>query len=234
MRHLRAFLPLLVLVAVGLVLLATGTLDRFAPDRIAARQAELHALVASRPVSAALVQIVAIALAIATGLPGAIVLVFAGGMVFGVIYGTALSTIGTTLGAIGLFLASRSAFRHGFGHAPTLVEKLRDGYQTHPVSYTMFLRLVPFFPFGAVTIALAWLRCPLVLFVGATAIGGAIMVAFETALGAGLATTIAHEGTVSFGLLTHRRVVLPLVGMALLALTPVVLGRIRRRSRRTP
>ena len=58
------------------------------------------------------------------------------------------------------------------------------------------------------------------------------MIAFETALGAGLTETIAREGAVSLNILAHRRVLLPLLGMAVLALVPIVLSRLRRLSRR--
>jgi len=233
MKRLRAFLPLIILIAIGVALLASGALDRFQPAQLAAEQVRLRALVAEYPVLSALAQIVVVMLGISTGIPGIIVLIFAGGMLFGIIPGTILSAIGTTLGATILFLASRSAFAHGSGGGvPLLVEKLRAGYHAFPFSYTLFLRLVPFFPFGGVTVALAWLRCPLWLFLTATAIGGTVMIAFETALGAGLAETIAREGTVSLDLFAHKRVILPMVGLAVLALVPIVLGQLRRLSRK--
>ncbi|MFI4968692.1 MAG: TVP38/TMEM64 family protein [Lysobacterales bacterium] len=232
MKSLRSFLPLLVLVALGLALLASGALDRFSPQHIAQEQADLQASIAAHPLVAGLAQIGLVMLAIATGIPGAIVLVLAGGMLFGIVAGTVLSAIGTVLGASILFLASRSAFAHGSGEPPALVARLRAGYHAYPVSYAMFLRLVPFFPFGGVTVALAWLRCPLWLFLTATATGGTVMIAFETALGAGLTETIVREGTVSLNVFAHRRVLLPLLGMAVLALAPIVLAQLRRLSRK--
>ncbi|MBU6198929.1 MAG: TVP38/TMEM64 family protein, partial [Xanthomonadaceae bacterium] len=108
-------------------------------------------------------------------------------------------------------------------------EKLRDGYLAHPVSYTCFLRLVPFFPFGGVTIALAWLRCPLWLFAAATASGGSVITAIETALGAGLARNIAANRAVSLSLFSDPVVIVPLLAMGLLALTPVAIGKWRAR-----
>ena len=161
-------------------------------------------------------------------------IVLAGGMLFGTLAGTVLSSIGTTLGATILFFASRSAFAQGEGHAPALVERLRAGYHAHPFSYTMFLRLVPFFPFGAVSVALAWLRCPLWIFLSASALGGSVMIAFETALGAGLTETIAREGSVSLNVFAHKRVLLPLLGMAVLALAPIVLAQLRRKRAGSP
>lgn len=230
MNRLRAFLPLIVLIAIGVALFFSGALDRFQPSRIGAEQENLHALVAGYPLLSRLAQVAIVMLGISTGIPGVIVLIFAGGMLFGIVEGTILSGIGTTLGATILFLASRSAFAHGTGGVPMLVERLRAGYHAFPFSYTMFLRLVPFFPFGGVTVALAWLRCPLWLFLTATAVGGTVMIAFETALGAGLATTIAREGSVSLDIFTHKRVILPLLGMAVLALAPIVLGQLRRKG----
>ena len=109
------------------------------------------------------------------------------------------------------------------------MEKLRAGYHAYPISFAMFLRLVPFFPFGGVTVALAWLRCPLWLFTLATVTGGSVMIAFETALGAGLTETIAREGAVSLNVFAHKRVLVPLLGMAVLALAPIVLAQLRRR-----
>lgn len=228
-KKLTSILPLLVLVALGIGLLGSGLLRHFDPHHIVAEEASLHAQILGHPLLARLLQIGTMMLAIATGLPGAIVVVFAGGILFGVVEGTLLSSIGTSLGALILFLASRSAFRDGEHAAPVLVERLRTGYHAWPISYTMFLRLVPFFPFGAVTVALAWLRCPLWLFTIATVLGGSVMIAFETALGAGLTETILREGHVSLNIFAHRRVLVPLLGMAALALAPIVLAQLRRR-----
>jgi len=229
MKRLRAFLPLLVLIAIGIALFFGGVLDRFDPHRIVQEEADLRTSIAAHPVLAALAQMGLMTLAIATGIPGAVVIVLAGGMLFGIIEGTLLSATGTTLGALILFFASRSAFASGSGKAPAMVERLRAGYHAYPVSYAMFLRLVPFFPFGGVTIALAGLGCPLWLFLLATATGGSVMIAFETALGAGLTETIAREGAVSLSLFAHRSVLLPLLGMAVLALAPIVLAQLRRK-----
>ena len=228
MSRLRAFLPLLILAAIGIGLLLSGALDRFAPSNLGVETERLRGLVQEYPLLSALTQIVVVMLGISTGIPGIVVLIFAGGMLFGVVEGTLLSGIGTTIGATILFQVSRRAFAQGTGSVPPLVEKLRAGFLAFPFSYTMFLRLVPFFPFGGVTIALAWLRCPLWLFLTATGVGGTVMIAFETALGAGLAETIAREGQVSLSLFAHKRVIIPLLGMAVLALVPVVLGQLRR------
>ena len=230
MPRFRPFLPLLVLILLGIALLSTGALNRFRPATLASEQTRLQAQIAAHPLRASGLQVGVTALAIATGVPGVLVVILAGGMLFGVVMGTLLSSVGLILGAMILFLASRHAFGTQPGtRAPVLVEKLRDGYLAHPVSYTCFLRLVPFFPFGGVTIALAWLRCPLWLFAAATAAGGSVITAIETVLGAGLARNIAANRAVSLSLFSDPVVIVPLLAMGRLALTPVAIGKWRAR-----
>lgn len=228
MNRLRAFLPLLLLLAIGAGLYASGLLQRFDPHHLAQEEAMLRSSLAGHPLLGASFHVGALALVVATGVPGGIVLVLAGGMLFGTVLGTILSTLGAMIGATALYYAGRMAFAGGTREAPPLVERLRAGYLAHPFSYTLFLRLVPFFPFGAASVALAWLRCPLWIFLVASAIGGAVMIAFESALGAGLTETIAREGQVTLGILAHRSVYLPLLGMAAMALVPIALGRLRQ------
>ena len=228
MRRFRSFLPLLVLIAVGVALLSTGVLNRFRPDTLAAEQASLQLQIAAHPLLAGLLQIGVITLSISTGIPGVVVLIMAGGMLFGVVAGTILSSVGVLLGALVLFFASKHAFGdHSHASAPGFAGVLRSGYLAHPVSYTFFLRLVPFFPFGGVTVGLAWLRCPLWLFIAATGTGGAVMTGIETALGSGLAKNIGENHAISADLLADPKVIIPLVAMALLALVPIGISKWR-------
>jgi uncharacterized membrane protein YdjX (TVP38/TMEM64 family) len=217
-----------VLIAIGIALLSTGALNRFRPETLAAEQISLQLRIAAHPIIAALLHVGVITLSISTGIPGVVVLIMAGGMLFGVTAGTLLSVIGVTLGAMVLFLASRHAFGdHSHATAPGFARTLRNGYLAHPVSYTFFLRLVPFFPFGGVTVGLAWLRCPIWLFLAATSTGGAVMTGIETALGAGLAKNIGTNHAISADLLADPTVVIPLVAMGLLALVPIAISKWR-------
>ena len=233
MKRFRSFLPILILIACGLTLLFSGALNRFKPENLAHEQASLQAQIALHPVLAALIHVSAVMLSTSTGIPGLVViLIFAGGMLFGIVYGTILSALGVTLGATILFLASRHAFgNHDQAHAPGLVGRLRTGYLAHPVSYTFFLRLVPFFPFGGVTVGLAWFRCPLWLFVTATGIGGAVMTGMETALGAGLAKNIGQNQAISLDLLHDPAVIVPLLALGALALVPIAISKLRNTNK---
>ena len=228
MKKLRSFLPILILIGAGIALVASGALNRFRPETLAHEQAALQAQIGQHPVIAALIHVGVVTLSISTGIPGVVVLIFAGGMLFGTLYGTVLSSLGVTLGAVILFLASRHAFGdHSHADAPGLVNRLRKGYLAHPLSYTFFLRLVPFFPFGGVTVGLAWMRCPLWLFVTATGIGGSVMTGIETALGAGLARNIGKNQAIGLDMLHDPAVFVPMLSLGALALVPIALNKWR-------
>ena len=231
MSRLRATLPLLLLVAAGVVLFASGALDRLNPEQLVAHQGELHAQIASHPWLSRLAYIGLLTLAMATGIPGTVIIIFAGGFAFGVVEGTTWSSIGLTLGSLILFLASRYAFGAGSRHPPALVARLHHGFERHPVSYTLFLRFVPVAPFGLITVCLAWLRCPMWLFLGSTWLGGTVALIFETSIGAGLGRALRQSDRIGFGLFMHREVLLPLGAIALLALVPLLIGHLTRHWR---
>ncbi len=228
MSRLRAALPLLLLIAIGVVLWATGTLDRLRPEHLIDQQYQLRHTIATHPLAAWCIYIGILTLVIATGIPGAIVVILAGGMFFGIMHATVLSAIGEVLGSLLLYFAARHAFGSGERPPPKMAERVRRGYLQHPLSYTLFLRLVPVFPFGGVTVALAWLRCPLWLFTLATLVGGSVMLIFETAIGAGLAHSLRRGHALSPDLLLHPRVWVPVLALAVLALVPMLIQRWRQ------
>ncbi|HEY9111452.1 MAG TPA: VTT domain-containing protein [Rhodanobacteraceae bacterium] len=227
MSRLRAFIPLLILIAIGVAVGASGVLQQLSPHHIMAEQAYWSHEIAAHPVLTYVVYVVVLTISIATALPGPLFIIIAGGMLFGMGKAIGLSLVGEVLGSLMLFYAARYAFRAGKRPPPKFVERVRQGYQANPISYTLFLRLVPLFPFGGVTVALAWLRCPVWLFTLATALGGVIMLVFETAVGAGLGQSIAEGQGLTPNLILEPHIWLPLVGLGLLALVPVLVKRFR-------
>jgi uncharacterized membrane protein YdjX (TVP38/TMEM64 family) len=227
MSRLRAFVPLLILVAIGVAVGASGMLEHLSPHRIMAEQANWSRQIASQPALAYIIYIAVLSLSIATAMPGPLLIIIAGGMLFGMGKAIGLSLAGEVLGSLLLFFAARHAFGTGRRPPPKFVERIRQGYQLHPVSYTLFLRFVPLFPFGGITVALAWLRCPVWLFTSATALGGVIMLVFETAIGAGLSQSIAEGKGITPHLIVEPHIWLPLVGLGLLALIPVLIQKLR-------
>lgn len=233
MKRLRAALPLILLLLAGIALYASGSLDRLDPQHLVAHQQELHAHIAAHPWMSRLAYIGLLAAAMSTGIPGTIVIILAGGFAFGVLEGTLCSSVGLTLGSLILYLASRYAFGAGTRPPPPFAARLHHGFERHPVSYTFFLRFVPVMPFGAVTIGLAWLRCPLWLFLGASWLGGTVSLIFESSIGAGLSEALGHDGKLGAELFMHPSVLLPMGALAVLALLPLLIERLTRRWRHT-
>ncbi|HEX5960981.1 MAG TPA: VTT domain-containing protein [Rhodanobacteraceae bacterium] len=227
MTRLRAFVPLLILIAIGVAVGASGMLQSLAPSHIMLEQANWSRQIAAHPALAYFVYVVVLTLSVATAMPGPLLIIIAGGMLFGMGPAIGLSLVGEVLGSLLLYYAARHAFGYGKRPPPKFVERIRQGYQANPVSYTLFLRFVPLFPFGGVTVALAWLRCPVWLFAIATTFGGVIMLVFETAIGAGVGQSIAEGKGLSPGIIMEPHIWLPLVGLGLLALIPVLLQRMR-------
>ncbi|MGH8191524.1 MAG: TVP38/TMEM64 family protein [Rhodanobacteraceae bacterium] len=227
MSRLRAFVPLLILIAIGVAVGASGMLEHLNPNNIMAEQARWSSEIAARPALAYFVYVVVLSLSIATAMPGPLFIIIAGGMLFGMGPAIGLSLVGEVVGSLLLFFAARHAFGTGHRPPPKFVERIRQGYQNNPLSYTLFVRFVPLFPFGGISVALAWLRCPVWLFTFATALGGLINLVFETAIGAGLSQSIAEGKGISPDLILQPHIWLPLVGLGLLALVPVLVKRLR-------
>lgn len=228
MRLLRAAWPLLLLISIGALLLASGVGRHVQPERLLHGREVLLGHVSGAPILSALVFIALMSLSIATAVPGVVLLVLAGGMVFGAWPGGALSLCGVLAGGSILFAASRRTFQRSQAAPPALALRLRDGFHRHPFSYTMFLRLLPLFPFGAVTVALAWLRCSWPLFLSTCLLGGSLPLALQSHLGAGLVEVYARSGVISVGLLANPQILLPLLGLAVLALLPIAISRYQR------
>jgi uncharacterized membrane protein YdjX (TVP38/TMEM64 family) len=168
-----------------------------------------------------------------------------GGLLFGWLVGGIVSVIGATAGATVLFLIARSAVGGMLGErsAPWLT-KLRQGFKEDALSYLLFLRLVPAFPFWFVNVAPAVLGVPLKTFVLGTFVGilpatfafasaGAGLDSIIVAAKAEFAQCVAEKGvgacklTVNASSLVTRELLLACLLLGVVALIPVALRRWR-------
>jgi uncharacterized membrane protein YdjX (TVP38/TMEM64 family) len=226
---LKRALPLLALAALGVTLLVSGVYEKLSLENLGRYHRELEVWVAHHPWLAALTIAGVLAVVISTGLPGGAVVVVAAGLFFGTVKGALISVVGDVAGATVLYVAARRLFDGGAGKPPALVEKIRAGFQDNPISFAFFIRLVPVFPYGACSVALAWLGCRFRLFFVASSLGVIPSTTVFAGLGAGLATTIARQEKISLSVLSEPRFAVPLIGLAVLALLPVLLG-LRKRK----
>ena len=226
---MRRYLPLLVLAALAVTgfLLLRGT----GWDSLARHQAMLTDWVALHPILSAGLYLIAYILTAALSLPQATILTVAGGLLFGTVLGGILTVSGATIGASILLVVVRSAFagvldrqRHRIpGHVRERLEQ--DGF-----SYLLALRLVPLFPFWIVNLAAAVAGLKLRVFVPATLIGIAPASFVLCSIGAGVGTVLSQGRTPDLSILFSARTLLPLVGLAILSLLPVLFRRWNARA----
>lgn len=226
-----ALLPLLIAASIGAAY--AFHLERyFSLQALADNREDLIAYVQAHAVIAALIFTTLYIAVSALALPGASLITIAGGFLFGIVAGTAYVVIGATLGATLLFLIAHTSFgailrnrTHG------ALGKLRAGFQDNAFSYLLFLRLVPAFPFWLVNLAAALLGVSLRDFVAATFLGIIPGTAVFVSVGNGLGAILARGETPNFGIIFSLPVLLPLLGLSILALVPVVVRHVRKRPK---
>lgn len=226
----RRWLPLAVLVA-AFALVFAFDLDRFVSlEMLRQHRDALDALVAEHAVVSALGFVVLYAVMVAISLPGGVLLTVAGGFLFGVVLGSVLVVTGATLGAVAIFLAARTALGETLRRrAGGWVRRLEDGFRENAASYLLTLRLIPIVPFWLLNIVPAFLGVPLTTYALTTLVGIIPGTVVYTAIGNGLGATLDMGQEPDFGVIFQPEILLPLVGLALLSLMPVVYKQIRAR-----
>src|SRR5258708_9354122 len=168
--------------------------------------------------------------AVAVG--GGATLTMSGGLLLGTIVGTLATLVGATLGAIGVFLAARTAFGGLLrAKAGSALQRMEEGFRRDAFSYLLVLRLVPLFPFFLVNLVPAFLGVPLRTYVVATFIGIIPATFVFASVGNGLGAVLdAGDQPNIAGLLLNRSILLPILGLAGLALIPAVYRPVKDRQ----
>ncbi|HTI79011.1 MAG TPA: VTT domain-containing protein [Acetobacteraceae bacterium] len=168
---------------------------------------------------------------VALSLPEAAVVTVAGGLLFGTLLGGTLAIIGSSIGAVVLFLAIRHHLARAVAaHGGRLVERLRAELEHNGFSYLLAVRLVPVFPFWLVNIAAALSGMRLLPFAAATVLGIIPATFVYASIGAGVGRVLATGGVPDLSLLFTPGILGPLIGAAALALLPVAWRRWKRRD----
>ena len=217
---------------VGLTLFLLLGLERyFSFEMLSRHHAALAEWVAGHGALSVFLFVVVYALVVAFSLPIAIIITPLGGFLFGVWMGAALSVIGATLGSVAVFLAARSALHDLFhARAGATLARFEEGFRRDSFSYLLFLRLVPVFPFWLVNIVPALLGMRLGPYTLATLIGIIPAAIVYAGVGAGFGMLFDRGEVPDLGIIFEWRFLLPLLGLAVLALVPVLYTHLRGRK----
>ncbi|MBV8889309.1 MAG: TVP38/TMEM64 family protein [Alphaproteobacteria bacterium] len=230
----RRLAPFGVLVAAGLGFVALGGRHYLSFATLAENREWLCGWVARSEVSAALLFTAAYAAATALSVPGAVVFTIAGGFLFGPIIGTICALAGATLGATAVFLAARTGLAGLAERVGPRLRRLEAGFREDAVNYLLVLRLVPIFPFWLVNLVAGAIGMRLSSYVIATFVGMIPACLVYASFGHGLGSVIAEGQRPHPGVLLRPNVLIPLIGLAVLAILPVLYKRWRARRGRQP
>lgn len=222
---LRAFVgwwPLLLLLAAAVALYVFGASYVLNLNTLRESQAWMERAVVIHPLLAGLVFVTATAVYLLLSLPAEGLLTAVGGMLFGTLLGSTLSILGTVLAALTLFYALRGMLRRQLAitHSPA-VERVRQRMERDGVNYLLMLRLLPVLPFAMVSLLAVLVRMRARPYTLATAIGVIPPAVVFTSVGTGLGTLLAKREKLDLSNLLSGQILLPLIGLAILALLPV-------------
>jgi uncharacterized membrane protein YdjX (TVP38/TMEM64 family) len=227
---LKRLAPLIALVAGLGLFFALGGNRYLSLDALSENRQRLLAWVAAHQLLAIFAYIGIYALAVALSVPGGVVLTLSGGLLFGY-WGGVWAIIGATIGATVLFLAARTALGEPLrARAGPWLKRLEAGFAKNAFSYMLVLRLVPLFPFFVVNLVPAFLGVKLSTFVITTFIGIIPAAVIYSLIGNSLNTVLDQGRSPDLGLFTKPEIILPLIGLALLALIPVIYKRLKGSS----
>ena len=164
-------------------------------------------------------------IAVAFSLPIASLLTLAGGAVLGW-PALALVVVAATTGAGLVFLAAQNVFADVLRRrAGTVFSRLEAGFLKSPFLYLLSLRLIPAAPFWAVNIVPAFTKMRLSQFLAATFLGIIPGTCIYTWIGRGFDHVLAAGETPNLAILTSPNVLIPLGGLGVLALIPIIVRR---------
>ena len=227
---LRRFLPLAILV-IGLGVVLAFDLHRFLSfSALQEHREELQRLVTDYGIIAGLAFLAVYATVVAFSVPGGAILTITGGFLFGTWLGSLYVLFGATIGATAVFLAARTALGDMLRQkAGSAIKRMEAGFQENALNYMLVLRLVPLFPFWLVNLVPAFLGVPLRIYVIGTFFGIIPGTVVYASVGNGLGAIFAAGQTPDLGIIFKPEILGPILGLAVLAVIPVLYKRLKQR-----
>jgi uncharacterized membrane protein YdjX (TVP38/TMEM64 family) len=226
-RALRRLWPLLIIALAMGAFFALG-LHRYTNlDGLRQHQAEWRAFVQAHYATAALIYAAIYMALVLCAIPVGLWLTVIGGFLFGAAAAVPMAVAASTAGATLMFLVARSSFGSLFeAKTGSWLARLEDGFRRDQWSYMFFLRLVPIFPFCAVTVVPALIGVDLRCFMIATFFG-LIPVTMIFALTGASIGDVLDAGSVSLGTVLSPQLLAALVGLGVIAIGPAAVRRLR-------
>ena len=231
----RRIVPIAVLIA-GFVAFFVLDLDRFVSlEALKENRETLRMLVSDNGIIAIVAFVAIYATVIAFSLPGGGIMTLTGGFLFGALGGGLIVVVGATIGATALFLIARTGLGDVLrAKAGPFLSKMEDGFRSNALSYLLVLRLIPLFPFWLVNLVPAFLGVSTTTYVIGTFVGIIPGTFVYASVGNGLGALIDAGQDPDLGIIFRPEILGPLIGLAVLALLPVIYKKIQARKNQFP
>jgi uncharacterized membrane protein YdjX (TVP38/TMEM64 family) len=225
---IKRLLPLFILlVAIG-AFFALGLHRYLSFETLRQHRELLLAFVEQHAFLAPLVFIAVYAAVVALSVPGGAILTIAGGFMFGIIPATLYVVVGATVGATIVFLIARTALGDTLrAKAGPRIRRMEEGFRENALSYLLVLRLIPIFPFWLVNIVPAFLGVAVGTYVLGTFIGIIPGTFVYASVGNGLGAVFDAGQTPDLGIIFKPAILLPIIGLAVLALLPIAYRKLK-------
>ncbi len=169
---------------------------------------------------------------VAFSLPGATIATLSGGFLFATFPGALFNIVAATIGATLIFAAARwglgEKLSEKMNASEGVVKKIKAGIDENQWEMLFLIRLIPVVPFFVANVVPALVDVPMRRFVISTLFGIVPGTVVYTSVGAGLGSVFAGGETPDFGMIIFEpQILLPILGLCLLAVLPIVIKAIR-------
>lgn len=168
---------------------------------------------------------------VAFSLPGATIATLTGGFLFAIFPGALFNVIGATLGAVIIFQAARwglgDKLAARMDTSEGTVKRIKDGIDANQWEMLFLIRLVPAVPFFVANLVPALVGVPLSRFAITTFLGIIPGGVVYTSVGAGLGEVFARGETPNLGIIFEPAILLPILGLCVLAALPILIKALR-------
>nr|WP_243403673.1 TVP38/TMEM64 family protein [Shimia abyssi] len=222
--------PLLVILAVAGVGFFTLR-DVLTFEALGANREMLIAYRDQHYLAAALIFIAVYVVIVSFSLPGATVATLTGGFLFGTFPGVVFNVGAATIGAVVIFLAARWGLGERLAGkmdaSQGRVKAIKQGIDENQWSMLFLIRLVPLVPFFVANLVPALVGVKLWRYVLTTFVGIIPGGLVYTSVGAGLGEVFARGETPDLGIIFEPHILLPILGLCVLAALPMIIKALR-------
>ncbi len=226
---MKKWIPLIVIIILMLIAYFSGITQFLTFENIKENRQLILSYIDQYPLLTLCLFILLYIVMTALSLPGGALLSIIGGFLFGVPLSTIYVVVGATIGATIIFLVARTAIGDLLKRkAGPFLSKMDAGFQKNTASYLLFLRLIPLVPFWLVNIAPAFFNVKTRTYLWTTFVGIIPGAYVFTQAGNGLGAIFDSGKEFSIETIFNIEVKIALVVLALFALIPVFVKRLRR------